>query len=151
MITIREAALDDEHHLLAWRNDAVTRALAFTQHEITADEHSAWFRGKLADARCVILIAEEDGQPVAQVRFDRVDARIAEAHIAVDPAARGRGVGRSALRLALPGARRALGVDKVLARIKRENTASLRAFHAAGFSVVGERDDVVELERDIDR
>jgi RimJ/RimL family protein N-acetyltransferase len=146
-VILRPVALSDENRLLAWRNDPATRASAFNEEEVTADEHSAWFARKLSDAACAMLIAEDAGEPVAQVRLERVEPDVAEIHIAVDPAARGRGVGREVLRLAVAEGRSRLEVSRVRAHVKANNMASLRAFRAAGFVVTSETRNVVELER----
>jgi RimJ/RimL family protein N-acetyltransferase len=144
-VTLRRANRNDEALLHAWRNDLATRASAFTEHEVSAEEHRVWFARKLRDPSCAILIAEKDGRPVAQVRFDRVEPEVAEVDISVDPEARGEGVGRLVLKLAVRDAERLLGVVRVRARVKPDNEASLTAFRAAGFRVIGEAGDAVEL------
>ena len=143
-VTLRRATREDRDLLLAWRNDPVTRAASFNSDEVTPDEHDEWLVRKLADRDCALLVAEDEGEPVGQVRFDRRGAT-AEVDIAVAPARRGRGLGTELLRLAAPTARRALGVERVTARVKHDNAASLRAFEKAGFERTGESAGVVEL------
>jgi RimJ/RimL family protein N-acetyltransferase len=147
MITLRPAALDDETRLLAWRNDPATRASAFNEAEVSPEAHKTWLARKLADPACAIVVAEEEGEPVAQVRFERIEPDLAEIDIAVAPQARGRGVGRRVLRLAVGDARRVLGVTRVRARVKPTNEASLKAFRAAGFAVTRAGGAAIELER----
>jgi RimJ/RimL family protein N-acetyltransferase len=147
MVTLRRASASDESRLLAWRNDAATRASAFDGEEIPAEVHRAWLRRKLADPACAILIAEEGGGAVGQLRFDRVGPDLAEVDIAVAPEARGRGIAREILGLGLERVENLLGVTRVRALVKPDNQPSLRAFRAAGFQVEREREDAVELER----
>jgi RimJ/RimL family protein N-acetyltransferase len=145
VLELRAARPEDEELVLIWRNEVSTRAGSFSSEEISRDEHSRWFARKLADSNCKLLIVEEDGRPVGQVRLDRVEADKAEISIGLAPDARGRGVGREALRCAVLEAPRRLGVTTVTAFVKHNNAASLAAFTAAGFRVIGESDDVVEL------
>ena len=65
-------------------------------------------------------------------------------------AARGRGVGREALRLAAAEARERLGVTELSARVKPDNEASLRSFAAAGYAEFKRDADVVELRCPVD-
>ena len=148
-VTLRPAVAADEERLLAWRNDPTTRASAFDGDLIPREVHRRWFGRKLADPGCAILIAEDDGRPVGQVRLDRVDANVAEVHIAVAPEERGRGVGRQMLVLSMREARPLLGVARLRALVKRSNEASLAVFRAAEFGRVSDDGNVVELEREV--
>ena len=145
MLSLRPASPDDEHLILSWRNDASTRAASFSTAEIAPEEHHRWFIRKLLDPHCALLVVEQDGVPVGQVRLDRVAQEVAEISIGLAPEARGRGLGREALRQAVLDAPRLLFVRSLKASVKRENAASLAAFAAAGFHVVAEDDDAVEL------
>ena len=145
MLILRSATEDDEQRLLEWRNEAATRAASFTSGEISPQDHRRWFRRKLADASCRLLIAEEFGKAVGQVRLDRVDAEVAEISIALAAESRGRGLGREALRLAAADAAKELGARRLVARVKPANAQSVAVFQAAGYRVVHEDEDVVEF------
>jgi RimJ/RimL family protein N-acetyltransferase len=136
----------DSDLLLAWRNDPAARAASFSLDEIPRATHLHWLEGKLADPSCAVLIIEHSGEPVGQIRLERA-GDTAEIHIALAPAARGRSIGRQALRSAVAHAR-TLGARRVEARVKHDNEASLRAFEAAGFRVVGREQGIVELVAD---
>lgn len=116
-----------------------------TRGEISPDEHHAWFMRRLNDADCRLLVIEDEGRPVGQVRLERASATAATVSVSVAEKERGRGLGRAALRLACGDARRSLMVDELRALVRRENGASLRALAAVGFRRVGERDGVIEL------
>jgi RimJ/RimL family protein N-acetyltransferase len=143
-VKLRPATADDADLLLAWRNDPATRAASFSSDEITRDQHVRWLEGKLDDERCALLIVEESGEPVGQVRLER-DGNTAEVHIALAPAARGRAIGRQALRAAVALVPATLGVRRVEARVKDDNEASLRTFQAAGFRIARHEEGVIEL------
>jgi RimJ/RimL family protein N-acetyltransferase len=146
-LALRQATAADEARLLAWRNDPQTRAQAFSSSVVEPDEHHRWLRTRLDDHDTVLAIAELDGQAVGTVRLDRRDRTVAELSITVAPEHRGRGLAKEAIALGVSQAREMLGASTVIARIKRTNTPSLRAFTAAGFSTPRERDGVIEVQR----
>lgn len=141
---LRPATMADAELLLSWRNDPATRAASFNEEEVPLEAHVRWLAGKLDAPGCALLIVEDSGRPVGQVRLER-EGDTAEIHIALGPAARGRSIGRRALQAAVAQAPGLLGVRSVAARVKQDNQASLRAFEAAGFAVTDTRDGVVEL------
>jgi RimJ/RimL family protein N-acetyltransferase len=145
MVTLRPARKDDEDRLLGWRNEPSTRAASLTHDEISADDHHAWFVRRLDDPACRLLIIEEDGRAVGQVRLDRTAPGVAYVSIGLADDARGRRLGREALRLARNDAHHALQVRELRAMVRRGNDASLRAFRAAGYTTIGESADVIEL------
>jgi RimJ/RimL family protein N-acetyltransferase len=145
MLSLRSATRADETLLLEWRNDPSTRSSAFNDGVVSVEEHHAWLERKLADPASVILIAEEEGEPVAQVRFDRVDCGVAEIDISVARTSRGRGIGGKVIGLAVPEAVSLLGAKQVIARVKPNNKASLNLFAGAGFRRVSESESVVQL------
>jgi RimJ/RimL family protein N-acetyltransferase len=148
VLTARPAEASDEQRLLAWRNEPTVRASAFETEPIDADTHHRWFTGKLADPRTRILILERDGEAVGQVRIDAGDDEFGEIDIAIAADWRGQGIGQAALELARDLAGSELQLRGLRARIKSSNAASLAAFTAAGFRVVGEGDGVTEMEAD---
>jgi RimJ/RimL family protein N-acetyltransferase len=83
---------------------------------------------------------------VGQVRIDARDDEFGEVDIVVAGDWRGQGLGRAALQLALTFAGSEMGLRGLRARIKSNNDASLAAFAAAGFHVVGEDEGVVHVE-----
>jgi RimJ/RimL family protein N-acetyltransferase len=131
-LVLRPATPDDEARLLEWRNEPAVREGSFTQETVLPEEHASWFGRKLADPDVRVLIVEHEGRPVGQVRLERSDGE-AEVHISLSGEARGGGLGSAALELAAEAARRQLGVDLLVARIRPDNERSIRAFRAAGF------------------
>jgi phosphinothricin acetyltransferase len=114
--------------------------------------------GKLA-LQC--YVATDAGKVLGWVAASRVSGRpvyagVVEHSVYVDPAARGRGVGR-ALLAALIASTEAAGIWTIESRIFPENTASLALHRTAGFREVGIRErlgmhhgqwrDVVLIER----
>lgn len=149
MLNLRAARPEDEQLVLAWRNEASARAASFSTRKISHRRHHTWFTDRLADPDCVLLIVEEDGRPIGQVRLDRLNRDSAEISIGLSPDARGRGLGREALRRSVLEATRLLAVADIKAFVKQSNAASLAAFIAAGFRVVGEGDEAIELRYEV--
>jgi RimJ/RimL family protein N-acetyltransferase len=135
--------------LLQWHNEPTTRAASLTTASVSLEDHRRWLASRLADTRCALFIIVTDGEPIGQLRLDRLDDDLAEVSIGLAPEARGRGAGREALRLAATEAANRLGVKKLTARIKVDNQQSLRAFAAAGFSEFWRDGDLVELRRSV--
>lgn len=130
--------------------------------ETTAPTWAAFDAGRLSEHRHV---AEDgDGAMLGWVAVSAVSSRcvyagVVEHSVYVDPAARGRGVGRALLG-ALIASTEAAGVWTIQSGVFPENTASLALHERAGFRVVGVRErigrhaahgnrwrDVVLLER----
>jgi UDP-2,4-diacetamido-2,4,6-trideoxy-beta-L-altropyranose hydrolase len=133
-LSIRSAEEGDCTLLWEWANDPVVRASSFSSATIPWDDHVAWFRGKLADRNCRILVAlDASAVPAGQIRFDRRGASEADIDIIVSGRLRGLGY---ASRLIDVGANRAFtewGLVRLHAFVKPENIASAKAFERSGF------------------
>jgi L-amino acid N-acyltransferase YncA len=91
-------------------------------------------------------VAADQGAVLGWVAASPVSARpayagVVEHSVYVDPAARGRGVGRLLLD-ALIASTEAAGIWTIQSSIFPENTASLHLHQAAGFRVVGTRERI---------
>jgi dTDP-4-amino-4,6-dideoxygalactose transaminase/RimJ/RimL family protein N-acetyltransferase len=133
-LTLRPASIDDAQLLLDWANDPAVRAASFDSSPIPLDTHLRWLAGKLAGGETAFFICESDARPVGYARVERRDEHTGELAVSVDQTCRGRGYGKALIALAAAAGSSELGVDRVTARVKRENVASLRAFQAAGFA-----------------
>jgi len=135
-IVLRPAHAGDADLLLAWANDPATRAASFDRAPIPWPEHVAWLAAVLADPDRRLWIAEAAGVPVGQLRVDRMPGGVGTVSIGLAPTARGRGLGRTVLRLGLATAVRELGIRRARAVVIATNLPSRRLFEAAGFTVV---------------
>lgn len=147
--TLRPVADSDLRLLLDWVNrpDSLANKL-HTASPVAADRHRAWFRERRRDPDCLMWIVEIDGRPVGQIRLTPGE-RAHEVDIYIEPARRGQGVARVALRAAAERYWRRYPEGRLIARIRAHNCASLRAFAAAGYRRMadGEGHVVVELPR----
>ncbi len=153
MLTLRTAQLSDWARLLAWRNDPETRR-AFVQTEpVTLSQHMQWLRETIAADDRALFIAT-DAQHGADVGTSRLDLRptdlsgfrTCDISITVDPRHRRRGYAVKLINAAIAATPGEWGVRRVVASIRVENEASLRAFVACGFAVASKDHSFVTLE-----
>lgn len=131
-VALRPATQDDAPLLLAWRNDPQTRAMSIDTAEVSPTDHQAWLARSLTSKERWLFIAETEDKPVGSVRLDAEGPASLEVSLTVAPGERGKGYGVALLRAAEAEAH-ALGAVRLVAVLKPENTASRRAFEAAGY------------------
>ena len=136
-ICVRRACIQDGELLWKWANDQSVRASAFHADTISLKEHIRWYQNKLNSADTLIWIIESGGQPVAQIRYDRVNPDTAEIDISVAANCRGMGLGTKALVLTSNISGRELGVKHIKGTVFVSNKASSRVFTKAGFKIAG--------------
>jgi N-acetylneuraminate synthase len=132
-VELRAATREDAKPLFAWRDDPTTRAMSVSKAPFTYESHVAWLDAALASKDRAIFIATHEGASIGQTRVDRVAGTTWEVSIGVAPEARGRGFAAPLLR-ALEAAALERGVELLTARIREENSRSVRAFERAGYS-----------------
>lgn len=130
-VTVRPATPDDSRRLFDWRNDPVTRAMSLTTDPVPWEVHTLWFATVMNSRNRPIFIGERDGVAIGMVRFD-ISGDLAEISVALAPEARGQRLATPLLRAAI-AALHAQRPVAILAEVRPENTASRRAFLAAGF------------------
>jgi RimJ/RimL family protein N-acetyltransferase len=110
------------------------RANSFSTAAIPWDTHVSWFRTKLDEPGTVMLIANDwNGDDVGQVRFEQGPDRYAEIHISIAPSKRGLGYAASLISQAAAHFFEHTECESIVALVKANNIASLRAFEKAGF------------------
>jgi UDP-2,4-diacetamido-2,4,6-trideoxy-beta-L-altropyranose hydrolase len=133
-LSIRLVEDGDCKLLWDWANDPVVRASAFSSATIPWNDHVVWFREKLKDQNCRILVTLDAGAvPVGQIRFDKRGASEADVDITVDGGSRGLGYASRLIDLGTSWAFAEWGVKRFNAFVKPENIASAKAFERAGF------------------
>jgi len=135
-VTIRPATLDDMKAVFDWANDPGTRKASFTSTEIPWETHVAWYSASLESGDRVLLIAERDGERLGLLRFDRHRDREGwercSIGINIAPEQRGKGLGTTLLVQGVDEARK-VGIGTIIAEIRPDNVASVRAFEKAGY------------------
>lgn len=144
MLSFRPVEWNDRDLLLEWRNDAVTRANSITNTTIASSVHETWLRNSLTDPKRKLMIIEHEHLPIGVLRFDATEDGRVEVSLHLAPASRRKGLGQLALRqcgdLATEWFPQAI---EVLAKVKRDNAASRRAFQGAGFEETHESEGII--------
>jgi UDP-2,4-diacetamido-2,4,6-trideoxy-beta-L-altropyranose hydrolase len=132
-VRLRPVGDADMRLLWEWANDAAVRETAFHPEQIPWERHVQWFKARQRECGCRMhIITDEAGSPLGQLRID-LHGEYAEVHLSLAAPHRGRGIGPAALREAY-ALMSSLAPDAiVVARVRPENPASLRAFEKAGF------------------
>ncbi len=146
-LTLRPATWADCERLFAWVNSPDSlRNKRLTRSTIPYETHRQWLEKRLAAPDVILLIAEEGGMPVGQVRLEpRDDAH--EVDIFVIAEARGRGIAEAAIRDALDRLWHRNANARARALVGRDNAASARLFERLGFSRIGVDRDHTLYER----
>lgn len=145
-LTLRRATMDDADWLLTWANDPEVRRASTNSEPIARETHVTWLREKLKDAGTAFYICEHAGEPVGYARVERRDDGSGEIAVSIEATRRGHGLGRRLIELASARGADELAVASVVARVKRDNFASLAAFQRSGFRPSGRADgDLVWL------
>lgn len=144
-VILRPATAEDSADLLAWRNDPLTRANSRNTAEVSPEEHEAWLARVLADPnrRLWVGMAGPEKVGVASAAFD---GGAAEISVTVARSARGRGIGAMLVDAAVDGARLIWADAVIRAEIKPDNAASRAVFEACGFTLVGDRGELLDYE-----
>jgi UDP-2,4-diacetamido-2,4,6-trideoxy-beta-L-altropyranose hydrolase len=137
-ISVRRASIQDGELLWKWANNKSVRANAFHTDTIPLKEHIRWYQNKLSSPDTLIWILEFGKEPVAQIRYDRVNPDTAEIDISVTAGCRGKGLGTKALVLTSDISGKELGVKRIKGVVFVSNKASERAFTKAGFKLAGQ-------------
>lgn len=149
-VELRPAVAGDAGMLLAWRNDPWIVALSAGRRTVAPDEHAAWFQSALDRTRRLLYIVQAGGEPVGTVRFDHAGEH-AVATIFLLRNFTGRGIGVAALTSACrEAANRWPDVRTIVARIRRDNVVSQKAFAKAGFArtpAPNEDPEIVVMQR----
>lgn len=141
-ITMRPAETKDCRLLWKWRNDPETRRNSFNTDYIPYKTHKEWFEKSLKSRDRVILIAMRNNTEIGEIRFDVKKDKSAEIDVCVAPEHRGKGFGSGIIKEGTMYALNNLNTHRVLARIKKGNERSVKAFSNAGFKII-KKDKVI--------
>lgn len=131
---LRPLRRDDLGLVRQWRNHPDVRRFMYTQHEIGAEEHHAWYERVQHDETRYLLIFEPNGRPTGFINFHVVDSKARRAewgfYLAPDaPQGSGRELGLISLEYAFEN----LGVHKVCGEALANNARSIRFHERLGF------------------
>ena len=121
-----------------WRlsNEPSVRQSSLCTERIFLEEHTQWLEDRLDNPKVRMWALDFQGALLAYVRYTQLDDDMAEISIAVSPAFRRRGLASRLLAETRTAVRRELGLRRLQAVVREENTASASVFRKAGFSYV---------------
>ena len=134
MLKFREAKIDDIHLYLEWANDEIVRKFSFNSNIIDFRSHEIWFKTKLNDPNCFLLIfSNEYDNPVGQVRITKINNSNSVIHISVCKQHRGLNYSSNMLNMSVNYFFQKNTNIQIKAYIKKENLSSKYVFEKAGF------------------
>ena len=133
-IIIRKAVHEDCKKIYGWRNAEETRKFFFDPQEVRYDVHEDWLNNVLNNPERVLLLGEINDTPIGVLRYDLSD-KSAFISIYLVPGLHQRGLGSKLLvRGSAWVAENLPEIENIVAEIKTENIASIKAFKSAGYS-----------------
>lgn len=133
-ISVRKVTDEDERLLLLWVNDPIVRKFSFNKDPITNEQHHDWFRRKINDPDCEILIGvDSENIPIGQVRIDSTD-EIGIIDISIDSAARGFGFAEILLKKSVEFWKNTGRNIPLMGEVLSSNIASQKVFINLGFT-----------------
>ena len=147
-LTMREIREKDADCLVRWRSDPDAYRFFLLAHPITKEEHLRWFHEIYENdaGRIDWLCCEKDREKpvgVFGIRRDRLEPYTVEVSYLLDRSARHKGYAQEALRALLRWCRQHWRTERAVAKIHRENEASLHMIRKLGFMQKEEKDGFV--------
>ncbi len=125
----------DAEIIVEWRGNPENYRFFLDPHQVTLEEHLAWFEKYLYDdSRFDFLIVNAEGTPVGTCGLSSIDGTSCEISYMIGAQdARGKGYAKEAVKRLTDVAFEELGVDFVEARILAQNEASMHVVAAANY------------------
>lgn len=135
---LRDIADDELELMRLWRNDPAVRANMYTRHEISRDEHSAWWKRVKESSDQKYYMYELSGVPTGIVAFNKLDNKNHNSAWALyaSPLAP-KGVGGKMEVLALDYAFNRLHLNKLYCEVLAFNTSVIKLHQKFGFQIEG--------------
>ena len=132
-LILKNVKTSDMLDLFKWRNHPAVRKNSFNTKPILYAEHKKWFREKVKDQKCVMYVAYCTGKKIGSIRFENGKEGV-KTSVILNPDYWGKGFGSRLIRLATEKFASENKPDKpIIAEIKKDNIASIRAFQKAGY------------------
>lgn len=134
---LRYAVYDDMDMLFQWVNDEDVRKNSFSSHYITYEEHKDWYLRLMQRSDIKQYVFLHKGNAIGQIRLEAKDA-IGHISYSICNEFRRMGYGRKMLQLLTVQANKDFpDIQKLQAKVKKNNTASQSAFVKSGFVQAG--------------
>jgi RimJ/RimL family protein N-acetyltransferase len=139
-VTLADLTAAHAAAMYRWMCDPVVRKNVGLRSEPTLGKTLAWLEKAASDNTISARAILHDGVHVGNVVLDSIDRHVSKARLSIylgEPAARGQGIGKRAVTLALDLAFGPLGLNKVWLTVYAKNAAAIGAYEAVGFVVEG--------------
>ncbi|MDW8849275.1 GNAT family N-acetyltransferase [Flavobacterium sp. MMLR14_040] len=134
MLSFKKASLADMKLYFEWANDSIVREQSYNSGTIDFENHENWFRSKLSDNSCMMVIFEnEENLKVGQIRIQKESDYDAVIGISIALEHRGKSYGKEMLEMATDFFLRLNPNFTINAFIKETNLSSKNVFEKAGF------------------
>jgi L-amino acid N-acyltransferase YncA len=150
-MTFRNATLEDLPKIVEIYNSTIASRMVTADTEpVSVESRHKWFEEHHPDRRPLWVIEDDVKKIIGWISFRSFYGRpaynaTAEISIYLDPAARGKGVGKKALAHAMDSTK-SLGIQTLLGFIFAHNEPSLKLFRHAGFMEWAMLPDVATLD-----
>lgn len=172
-VYIRPITPEDTDRIVTWRNRDFVRKNFIYQKPFTREGHEAWLKEQVVPghvAQFIICVATEDceeplrphdegdekdrqaGTEIGSVYLRDIDREAGEAEYGVfigEEKALGQGYGTQAAKLMLDYGFGKLGLKKIFLRFLEDNAKALGSYEKAGFQMINNRRETVNLEQGI--
>lgn len=137
--SLREIQRRDLGMVLQWRNNEAVRKFSYNDHEISPEEHEAWFNRLQNDKNRKVLIFEFENQPAGVIQFFDINPvrRTCKWGFYLGSDVLPKGVGKAMGKLALSYAFQHLGVETVYGEALATNERSTNYHAKIGFTEDG--------------
>ena len=133
VLYLREAVEKDVDILFRWANDEDTRKNSFCTEPIKYEDHVIWFQKMMRNENIDQYILINGDVPVGQIRLE-CEETVGEISYSIAPDKRGMGYGKAICQLLLRRIRKQRPkIEKILAKVKPSNVASIHCFEKNGF------------------
>ena len=133
LMQLRKAKRSDALIYFEWANDPSVRANSFQTEPILLENHMKWFNSRLTSESTYLFIAEYEGIPCGQIRFDIIDDKAFVA-LSIPSNYRGKKLGTTLIRKGMQIFDAVINKDiPIVAEIKITNQKSINSFKSINF------------------
>jgi len=133
IIILRKAEITDINDIFEWRNHPDIRKNFFNQELLSWDEHEKWFMAKLKDPDAAVYMAYYKKEKIGTIRFEANESAI-KTSVMLSPLFLGKGLGSQVIKMGVKRFIMEKNPDmQIIAEIKKDNVASIKAFQKADF------------------
>ena len=137
-VLLRPITREDTPLIVKWRNSGAVRENFIFRETFTEEMHNHWLDTKVASGEVVqyIIVDKSDQKPVGSVYFRDISEKNRSAEYGIfigEDSARGKGLGKEAIRLFTDFGFDTLGLHRISMRVLDRNEASIKVNESLGF------------------